>query len=141
MSGVVFEHTMAGFRPLAGLRLRLRAWRPPGSLQDVTSNASGRYEVSGLQSEAVTIAPSIETEYRAPCPSGTDVLGGNGTFDVHVVSTALLSTAGVPASLPRTAIWVSGMVFEQTPEGRRPVAGASAELAGDDSDAFVVSRT
>ncbi len=142
VSGVVLEHTMAGSRPLAGVRLRLRTWQPPGSFLDTVSDASGRYEVSGLQArETVTVAPSIEAEYRAPCPAGTSGLSGNSTVDVHVVSTALLSTAGAPASLPRTSIWVSGVVFERTPEGRRPVAGAAADLAVDDSDAFVMSTT
>jgi hypothetical protein len=110
-------------------------------LLTVTSDVNGRYEISGVPSGAVTIAPSIESDSRAPCPSGTDVLKGNATFDVHVVSTTLLSTAGAPASMPRTAIWISGVVFERTSEGVRPIAGATVDLAGDDSDRWVFSTT
>lgn len=112
---------------------------PPGVYSIVRGDRPDPVQVR--RRETITIAPAIETAYRAPCPSGTDVLSGNRTFDVHVVSTALLSTAGAPASLPRTSLWESGIVLERTPGGMRPISGASAELAADDSDAFVASTT
>jgi hypothetical protein len=110
-------------------------------LLQVTSDVNGRYAIFGLPSGAVTIAPSIESDYRAPCPAGTDDLRGNATFDVHVVSTTLLSTVGAPASMPKTSLWISGVVFETTSEGVRPIAGARVDLAGDDSDRSVFSTT
>ncbi len=50
-------------------------------------------------------------------------------LDVYVVSTALLSTTGVPASMPVVQPTLSGLVFERTPEGIRPIAGAT--VVGD----------
>ena len=141
VSGVVLAYTSEGPRPEAGVPLVVHSWGSPGGLFQVTSDVNGRYVVFGLPAGAVTIAPSIESDYRAPCPSGTDVLKGNETFDVHVVSTTLLSTTGAPASMPTTVLWISGGVFERTPEGLLPIAGATVDLAGDDSDRSVYSTT
>jgi len=94
----------------------------------VTSDANGRYQISGVPRSAVTIEPSIKSDYRAPCPAGSDVLNGNTTFDVNVVSKTLLSTVGAPQSMPTSSIWFSGVVFETTPEGKRPIAGATVNL-------------
>ena len=139
--GVVLDYTSAVPRPQSGVPLLVRSWRSPGALLEVTSDDNGRYIISGVPRGAVTIQPSVKSDYRAPCPPGTDVLSGNATFDVHVVSTKLLSTSGAPASMPRTAIWFSGAVFETTSEGRRPIAGATVNLAGDNSDQFVYATT
>jgi hypothetical protein len=142
VSGTVFEHTMSGYRPLAGLPLSVRMWRPPGSIQIVTSDQNGRYEASGIAvRDTVTVAPVMDSDYRAPCPPGVDVFGTTGTFDVHVVSTALLATEGAPSSLPRSVIWVRGSVIGLTQQGLQPMTGASVELAATDSDAFVMSST
>jgi hypothetical protein len=71
----------------------------------------------------------------------------DATFDVHMVSTALLSTAGAPSTMPRLgSIWVSGTVFENTAQGKRPVAGVSVQLvdagpAEDESDPRLSSNT
>ena len=143
VSGLVVEHALTGDQPLPGVRLRVRVdWQPPGAFLETTSDGTGHYEVSGIPvRSAIVIAPSSESGYRAPCPSGHDVLIGNATFDVHVVSAALLSTTGVPTSLPRTSIWVAGVVVEQTSGGVRPIAGAAVDLTSDDSDAIVNSST
>jgi hypothetical protein len=138
LSGVVLDYTSAGPRPQSGVPLLVRSWGSPGALLEVTSDANGRYEISGVPGGAVTIQPSIKSDYRAPCPAGTDVLNGNATFDVHVVSTTLLSTSGAPASMPKSVIWFSGVVFETTSEGRRPIAGATVDL---DSDETFVATT
>ena len=61
MSGTVFEHTSSGSRPLAGLRLHLRA---RVAIPDVTTDASGRYEVAGVPQGVLIVAPALETEYR-----------------------------------------------------------------------------
>jgi len=137
LSGVVFEHLTTEVRPLAHARIRVRT--TGGVILEGTANTAGRYEISGVPADAMVIEPSTDTEYRAPCPPG--VLGSNNRLDVHVVSTALLSTLGTPSSLPTGSIWVSGTVFERTSEGMRPIAGASVALAADDSDRLVVSST
>jgi hypothetical protein len=105
----------------------------PGFLQ-VTSDATGRYSLSGVpltyegRSVNVSIAPAPGSGYYAPCPNGGTVTSDR-TFDVHIVSAGLLGSAGAPSMLPRLgSIWVSGRVFENTPQGIRPVAGASVHL-------------
>jgi hypothetical protein len=128
VSGMVFDHTSTGRRALAALPLRIRIFSSDTYL-NVTSDANGRFTVSGVPAGAVTIAPAADAGYIAPCPAGTDVLKRDATFDVHVVATALLSSAGAPESFPVTGLWVSGVVFETTSEGKQPVAGASVELA------------
>jgi hypothetical protein len=59
---------------------------------------------------------------------GTDVLSADRQFDVHVVSIDVLSTTGLPESLPRSSIWVSGTVQERVAGGLRPVTGAVVTL-------------
>ena len=63
--------------------------------------------------------------YGQPCRT---LLAGT-TVDLHVVSDALLSTSGIPASLPITQPTLSGRIVEQTPQGLQPVAGA--RVTGD----------
>ena len=78
----------------------------------------------------MSIAPAPASGYYAPCPNGGSVRSET-TFDVYMVSGGLLSTAGPPLTMPppEGGIWVSGTVFETTPQGIRPVAGASVHLA------------
>ncbi len=66
--------------------------------------------------------------YSQPCR--TPVAGT--TVDIHVVSDALLSTSGIPASLPITQPTLSGRIVEQTPLGVQPVTGArvTADFSG-----------
>jgi hypothetical protein len=126
VSGTVFEHTVTGRRPLPGLRLSLQLYSN-GSME-TTSDADGRYSVSGVPAGFLWITPASNTGYLAPCPSGTDDLAANTFMDAHVVSVALLSGPGMPASVPSGAIWTSGLVFERTTAGVRPVAGAMVEM-------------
>jgi hypothetical protein len=113
-------------------------------LLDGISDSAGRYEISGVPdgASAITIAPPGSSDYRAPCPSGSfRALAGNASFDVDVVSTAVLSTSGAPASLPGAFLSIDGTVSERVPDGTSPVAGATVDLAGDDSDRWVYSTT
>jgi hypothetical protein len=127
VSGVVFDHTATGQHPIAGVSMRIHSAANGGMVIDVTTDASGGY-TARVGAGAVSIAPALNSGYLAPCPSGTDALAANATFDVHVVSAALLSTTGVPASLPVSSIYVSGTVYEATADGTQPVANAFVEL-------------
>jgi hypothetical protein len=127
VSGIVFDHTATGQHPIAGVLMRIHSGANGGSVIDVTTDSSGRY-TSRVGNGAVSIAPALSSGYFAPCPSGSDVLAQNATFDVHIVSAAVLSTSGVPASLPLSSIYVSGTVYEATTAGTQPVANAFVEL-------------
>lgn len=134
VSGVAFEHTSTGQHPIAGVPLRIHSAASGGIFLDVTTDADGRYVASQVRAGAVSIAPALTSGYFAPCPSGTDALAGHATFDVHIVSAALLSATGAPPSLPTTSIYASGTVYEVTTAGMQPVAGAFVELGWSAND-------
>ena len=146
ISGTALEHTANGPRPLANVSLLVRTF--PGFMQ-VASDATGRYSLSGVTSGTrVSIAPAPGSGYYAPCPGGSPRgITSDTNLDVHVVSAELLATAGAPATMPRLeGVWVSGTVFEMTPQGIRPIAGASVHLADvgpfeDASDPHFSSNT
>lgn len=140
LSGVVFDHTSNGPVPRANIPLRVRvypsSWHaPPGFVSmAVTSDGLGRYALSGVPAGSISIAPASGSGYYAPCPSGWGVVQSDRVFDVHVVSATLLSSAGMPADIPLGGISVSGVVFEETPQGRRPVSGANVNLSDEVAD-------
>jgi hypothetical protein len=143
LSGVVFDHTSGGARPGANVPLLVHVWESE-SFMEVTSDATGRYSLSGVPAASISIAATGGSGYYAPCPAGWDRVGArsDGVLDVHVVSATLLSTVGLPADMPLLgAIWVSGVVFERTPQGRQPIAGATVNLFGDGSDPRIGSTT
>jgi hypothetical protein len=143
LSGVVFDHTSGGARPGANVPLLVHVWGVGSeSFMGVTSDVTGRYWLSGVPAGSISIAATVGSGYYAPCPAGWDIVRSDFVFDVHVVSATLLSTAGVPAGMPPSgAIWVSGVVFERTPQGRQPIAGATVNLFGDGSDPRTGSTT
>jgi hypothetical protein len=136
VSGTVFEYTAAGPRPLPNVSLLVHPYPLEQGFLKATSDAAGRYSVSGIRSGiAVSIAPELGSGYYAPCPNGSDTITSDRTIDVHVVSAAVVSTAGAPSTVPRLgSIWVSGTVMERTPNGMRPISGASVNLAGNDEN-------
>ena len=69
-----------------------------------TSDSAGRYSAA-VRGDVVMITPVEIAAYLSPCPSGTTWLSGNlnRPLDVHVVSKAVLSTAGLPDSYPITS--------------------------------------
>jgi hypothetical protein len=127
ISGVVYEYTATGRHPAAGVGLSVIS-----EIADfVVSDANGRYSAFA-RGGSVAIAAAQPSAYMSPCPTGTPYLNNpNRTFDAAIVSTAVLSTTGMPDSYPITALYLSGTIVEITAEGTRPVAGALVTL-GDD---------
>lgn len=142
LSGLVFDHTSRGPLPAANVRLLVRATERSHDFFAVTTNAEGRYSLSGVPRGSISIAAAAGSGYYSPCPSGWGVVQADQVFDVHIVSATLLSTSGAPPDMPRNGgIWVSGVVFERTAEGRQPVAGATVHLGDGRSDPLVGSTT
>jgi len=121
LSGVVYESTADGLRPLAGIPLDVsveyQQWPPK-----VTSDSQGRYSVSGLQPDKLKVAAEKEG-YSQPCRANVD-LKRDSVLDVFVVSNTLLARTGIPSSYPVIEPTLTGLVFERTAGGgTKPVSG------------------
>lgn len=88
----------------------------------VVSDNEGRYRVAIVSGGPVKVIAE-KTGYSQPCRVAVAGMS-DSTADVYLVSDALLSTTGIPASMPVTPPTLSGLVFEQTGSGLRPVMGA-----------------
>jgi hypothetical protein len=70
---------------------------------------------------------ALKDGYSQPCSALTNTTG-NG-LDLDVVPDEILSTTGVPSPMPIRQPTLSGLVFERTPDGPRPIPGA--RVSGD----------
>jgi hypothetical protein len=140
VSGTVFDHSTGIPRPAAGIRVRIQRSRVDGPAMETTSDATGHYEFIDVPTgTGVVVAPPLDSDYRAPCPFGTDAYDGVGRrIDVHVVRTSTLRTTGSPGSLP-TYVYtvVRGTVFGPS----RVVEGASVEVANFGPEALSATFT
>ena len=130
VSGVVYEVTSGGRRPLAGVQLDISP-EYQSNFPITESNAEGQFTVELVPRDGLKIV-GIKTNYSQPCR--LPVRAGVGDYEVYLVSNDILSTTGAPSSLPITAPVLTGRVFERTPAGEHPIAGASFVL--DFSNAF-----
>src|SRR5262249_25579886 len=98
----------------------------------VAADSAGRYSAP-VWGDMVIIKPVAASAFLSPCPAGTDWVGQNPnkSFDVDVVSKSVLSTTGLPDSYQGIWQYVAGTVTEATPQGPRPVSGATVVLGSD----------
>jgi len=124
---VVYEVTAAGRRPLGGVGIDM-SLEDESHLPQVTTDGDGRYTFPMLPSLALSGQKliAVKAGYSQPCR--VQVVPGIRNHDIHLVSNVTLATAGMPASFPIVPPVLSGAVFEQTPAGRQPIAGASIIL-------------
>jgi hypothetical protein len=119
ISGTVWESTITGRQPLPGVGIdvspEFQSWPPT-----TTTDAQGRFHLTPIHGTGKVRAEL--TGYSQPCRVPITAFTG---IDVYMVSNALLATAGIPSSLPIRPPTLTGLVFEQTPQGRRPIAGAT----------------
>jgi hypothetical protein len=128
VSGVVYEATPGGLRPLAGVGIDASPDYQSHTPQ-AASTADGRYEVTTrATSSGIVKVVGERTGYSQPCRV-TVSSAANTVQDLYLVSNEMLATAGVPVSMPVVQQVLSGVVFERTPDGDRPVAGAG--VTGD----------
>ena len=118
LSGVVFEGTPSGLRPVPGGGVFF--WFESSLGGRVEVDTSGRYTISGLPAGRfvrVTWTPSAEDiGLHQPCPANATI-AGDTEQDIEVVRLGSREfTYGSPI--------LSGVVFEETPSGRRPLMGA-----------------
>jgi hypothetical protein len=122
VSGTVTETVDGSARPLAGQLLRVFVWETEnlpagltlrGTVRDVTTDAQGRYLTSVPKSKVFVNAWAK----RQPCLA-TALVTGDTILDV--------STGAFDS--PSAGPMITGVVYEATPDGRRPLKGASAWL-------------
>jgi hypothetical protein len=120
---VAYEHTREGVGPLAGLEFDMygsvqSSW-DFGTLETVervVSSENGSYTLSEPFVDLLYIDVPDDGRFHAPCPPDVSSPGGT-RMDVHVVSAAILSSTGTPASLPTSDLKVRGKVIARTRAG------------------------
>jgi hypothetical protein len=93
------------------------------------SDTAGHYELGNLPDGANVTVQIWKTGYVQQCAAPTFTVSGASTLDLRLVSRALV--AADPASLPAPAQGfrnVSGVVYENTPDGKRPVPGGPVDF-------------
>jgi hypothetical protein len=131
LSGVVYESTPEGLRPLADAPLEVSVEYPPMPTS-TTSDSQGRYRISGLTRANLKVVIQKEG-YSQPCRAAV-TLTSDSVLDIYVVSDARVVQTGPPASMPITQPVLIGFVFERTVSGVKPVA--RARVAVDFSGGF-----
>ena len=133
LSGVVYESTAAGNRPLPNTEVRVQSLS--GQVTSTVTNSEGRYEIAvvypinGLPRHVGLAAlQAVRPGYRMPCrPQIAHIVWADGQphqANIYLVADRTLVTAGIPAAMPRPSSALSGTVFEQSSEGTRPLIGA-----------------
>jgi hypothetical protein len=121
LSGTVYEAAADGVRPLAGVGIDASAEYqsfPPTTFTD----EKGHYELPLDTGRDLKIIAG-KGGYSQPCRAAV-ATATNGVLDIFLVSNALLATSGVPSSMPVVQPTLSGLVFERTADGSRPIPGA-----------------
>ena len=140
LSGTVYEHSPAGVRPLGSVALDV-----PLATGSAASNADGQYRVEfeGWRGPGRRTVRAAASGYRQPCRAAITLVDGENILDVHLVQESVLSTTGIPSSLPVVEPYISGQVFERTAQGDLPVKKAlvSGEFGWDLRDELIVEVT
>jgi hypothetical protein len=126
ISGVVVRHAADGIKPFDAasvwgwVQTATSGWR----VGPVPTDGNGRYsfQVPSGASLRVQVAPPYQ-----PCVATFDTTS-NGGHDVHVVTDSAQLGAHLPAELLTNFPVLSGVVFENTAEGRQPVSGVRVEV-------------
>jgi hypothetical protein len=141
VSGTVWIHDANGVRPDANGRMfgwvqEPREGRTTGQLP---TDGSGRFSFTVPIGAQVRLQSSINNGYQ-PCQvmvrADSDVMQ-----DIHAVLDRQQLGAQLPAEFLAHTPLISGVVFEQTDEGRRPLADVRVELDGLGGLGWVAATT
>jgi len=120
ISGVVSERTATGTMPMANVKIW--AWVERGNNGyahgAVTSDATGHFVVNGLPNATIYLQADLDG-YDQPCSTTIVLNGADASANVEMVSKSH-PLPELAATLPS----VTGTVYEVTPNGRKPIAGA-----------------
>ena len=121
VSGVVFERTATGTTPLANVQIWAWVEYANGSGYSrgaATSDATGHFVVNGLPNATIYLQTGLDG-YDEPCSSTLYLNGPAATVNLEMVS----KSHPLP-DLATTLPSITGVVYEMTPNGRKPIAGA-----------------
>jgi hypothetical protein len=126
--GTVWAHGEKGVIPAPGIRLGgwLEQSSGSGGSIFVTADAHGRFQVA--LPEGARRIQLFSGEYVQPC--AVTVEPGGRPPEVHLVVDPKQLGANLPAALQALQPTLSGVVFERTPEGSRPLADVLVALDG-----------
>jgi hypothetical protein len=118
VTGVVAEDG----RPVADAGILIEIDGTEAGAGETTTTADGHYQVTlNPPHEATLWGKANKAGYLQQCAARTTVIGASATLDIRLTSITNLSMAR-PMSDPGSRT-VSGIVFETTPTGPRPVQG------------------
>jgi hypothetical protein len=123
LSGVVSDSITPGGRPVAGA-IVWSWYQADGSGRhggQSSTDAEGRYRLVA-PAGVFAILFADKPGYVQPCVAAANV-AADTSLDIQLVPEAA-AAAGMPPGLKVASPIVSGVVFESTPQGRKPVAGA-----------------
>lgn len=131
VSGVVSEIRSQNASPIGSANIS--AWVDQGGSGysymwahgALLTDGSGRYKLAALPAGVTVWLQAWKDGYVQQCAAPAVTLQGDTTVDVQLVSKANLAASS--ASVPPPGVGfrsVSGVVFETTDAGKRPVAGA-----------------
>ena len=124
---MITEKTGSGAgRPLVGANVN--AWVKTGRMGysymwangPRLSADAGRFELSGLPASARVIVDAYKAGYVQQCAAPPQVMDADATVDIELIQRSLVSAEAVHNRPGFRSI--SGVVYEKTSEGRRPVA-------------------
>lgn len=119
VSGVVTELTADGRRPVAGVQVF--PWVQMGTgagfrMRPMLTDSTGAFRYSNVPDGSLWFE-AVKAGFDQPCAAVASTIGQNATVSFDVVS----SSRPLPA-LASTPYSISGVVFETTPNGRKPVS-------------------
>jgi hypothetical protein len=127
ITGLITERTASGAqRPLAA---QVTAWVDTGGFAysygwangPRTSGADGRYELAALPESARVIVEVSERGYFQQCAAPPVHMTADVVVDVEMVPRALVSASPDSVTNKPGFRSISGVIYENTPSGRRPV--------------------
>ena len=128
--GVVTERTRSGaVRPLVGANVN--AWVDTGRLGysymwangAQLSDDGGRFALGGLPDSARVIVDAYKSGYVQQCAAPPLVMDADATVDIELIPRSLVSVSPEEVRSRPGFRSISGVVYENTSQGRRPFAG------------------
>ena len=125
VSGVVWRHDTGGITPYSNVAVG--GWvqtQQSGSRINAMTDAGGRYRLPVPIGASLRL--QVDTNYQ-PCFTEVYVTE-DASRDVHVVADTSQLGAHLPPELLADSPTLSGLVFENTGDGRRPITEVRVEL-------------